>query len=145
MTFPERPRLLKLVTPIEMIPLITIPKCLFCGTEWTPSEGVVADQTYCPNCREQRRKIAQEYFNLQPLTEVDFDGDYLLPRRLFDFPEDIVVIQHVLASHGVEVSDEIAEEIWLDISNEHSAGWLCLPSHDVLWEMLKSSKLVNRN
>lgn len=59
-----------------------LPRCRFCQSYWQPGEGVVASKSYCPSCSELRRSIATKHLMLKPLTQIDSDGQYLLPRSL---------------------------------------------------------------
>jgi hypothetical protein len=62
--------------------MFELPKCRHCGRQWKPRLGVVADHSFCSRCKNDRREIAKQNLDLRPLRETDFDGPYLLPRRL---------------------------------------------------------------
>lgn len=60
---------------------LSVPKCRFCNRYWYPAEGVIASTTYCSRCANARRTAATLRFDLKPVSELDTQGLYFLPRR----------------------------------------------------------------
>lgn len=56
-------------------------KCRHCGSEWMPEGTPSPAQWYCPNCREERRRIAAETFDTSPLTPAELSQRYVLRGR----------------------------------------------------------------
>jgi len=55
------------------------------------------------------------------------------------FPEDVLRLKSVVASHGYDYTDEEVIELWENHSDTVCAGWLYLPRDDEqLWEIIKS-------
>lgn len=40
--------------------LLVLPRCRFCGREWSPPEYVSADIAFCDECRQERLAHAQQ-------------------------------------------------------------------------------------
>lgn len=62
--------------------MMNLPRCRHCGQPWAPPVGVVAAQSFCCRCSQERRQIATDKLGLGPLQPEDFDGPYLVPRAL---------------------------------------------------------------
>ena len=60
---------------------VRLPLCRKCKRYWRPPEGVVSSAAYCNRCAKSRREAAEAHFALKPITKLDLQGPYLLPRR----------------------------------------------------------------
>lgn len=61
---------------------LTLPRCRSCNRHWHPQQGVSATRHFCKKCSPARRAAAEVKLDLKPLEPSDFDGPYLLPRKL---------------------------------------------------------------
>jgi hypothetical protein len=61
--------------------MLQLPRCRHCQRLWKPRSDVVASRAYCSRCRADRRKIAQQAFELRPLTAEDLRGPFAPVRR----------------------------------------------------------------
>lgn len=59
-----------------------LPRCRYCQRYWQPEEGVVASNAYCSVCSMSRRAIAAKQLGLKPLSQLDRNERYVLPRSL---------------------------------------------------------------
>jgi hypothetical protein len=58
--------------------MFNLPNCNFCGKIWKPPINTVADQNFCSNCRDKRRKLATEKFGLRQIEPEEMVGSYLV-------------------------------------------------------------------
>lgn len=61
---------------------LSLPTCRHCRRYWRPAQGVVADTAYCKKCSDDRHTLAASHLGLKRLSNADFKGGFLLPRRL---------------------------------------------------------------
>jgi len=63
------------------------------------------------------------------------------PKKIYpesEYPEDIHRIVEVCKAQGYSISEEDAEKVWLEYSEDHCAGWLVLHTEDsMLFEIVK--------
>ena len=58
--------------------MLKLPICKYCRNQWIPQKGVVASNSYCQNCRNERQTSAIQFFDAKPIEPEEGLGAYVL-------------------------------------------------------------------